>query len=98
MNQPSDRIAAAVATCLKHAALAERPLELAGDLALLLKGAGWNAHDIGQIEERVKSSLMRRRATDGSTDCATCAPLATDPVSLPPGGIERRRNRTAPSM
>src|SRR6478672_10681961 len=95
MNQSNNRIAAAVATCLKYAVIAQSPGELAADLALLLKGAGWAEADIGQIQQRVQLSLMRRRATDGNAD-STCAKIMTGQSALPPGTIERRRSRSSP--
>src|SRR3954454_3320445 len=99
MDQHNERIAAAVATCLRYAAAAKNPLDSAADLSPLLKGAGWAESDIGQIQERVQASLMHRRATDVNADStAGCAARSIDLASLPPGGIERRRGRSSPAI
>lgn len=99
MDQPADKISSAVATCLNYAAAAQNPVELADDLALLLQSAGWTEGDISQIQQRVQTCLMRRRATDGIADPAlACVRAVSDCAALPPGAIERRRNRPSGAM
>jgi hypothetical protein len=61
MPNPSDeKIARVVATCLSHAADAERPFLQVADLLTLLKiGTGWTDDEIDEVRSRILLDLMK---------------------------------------
>jgi len=68
-NEPDEKIARAVATCITYAAESERPFQQAADLLALLKiSTGWTDEEIDDVRSRVLLALMKIRTDAADVD------------------------------